>query len=453
MLLVECLSLMSLQINRHSHLDFRFLRINMKIHLTSDLKTALTFFIFGCLWIFLSDYIFLAIVDHDLATYYRIQQVKGVLFILFSSLLIYFVSRELHKDLEVSNARISAANAELSEALERYTMLTMATRDAIRDYNLATGQVYVNNTFHELFGTTINELQSQKDWWEKNMHPQDHDRVLKSLADAMHSKLKIWQEEYLFKSADGSYRKILDRSHILYEQDQAYRIISAMQDVTQHSELLEKLSEQRLSHEKELSQIILSTQESERRSLAAELHDNINQLMTTAKLHIELAKSNPARSSEILEKVEHMMNHIINEVRILSREIAPSGITDLGLADSLMDMAASIEKTGKITIDVNTSSFTEENMNVDKKLTLYRIAQEQLNNIIKHAKATHASIHIYSTNGFVQMEIKDNGVGFNMHMLTPGMGFSNMRKRLEVFNGKMHIVSAPGRGTELVISL
>lgn len=426
----------------------------MKIQFTPDLKTALIFFIFGCLWIFLSDLLFLSFVDYDLNLYYKIQVVKGLVFILFSSFLIFYVSRALNRNIEKANEHLVNTNRELSEALERYNMLSMATRDAIRDFNLKTHKGFVNHTLLEMFGYQLSEVQDNETWWTDNLHPQDKERVIEGLQHAINSGKITWQDEYLFRCADGSYKKILDRSCIMREENrEVYRIIVAMQDITIQRELQEQLFEQRLSHEKELSQIILSAQERERRRIALELHDNINQLLTTIKLHLDFAKSNPDKREEILDKGLYMITNVINEIRMLSGELAPPGITDLGLGDSLKDMAHSIQRTGKIHIEVDTSAFNEENLNTDQKLTIYRIAQEQLNNIIKYAKASEASIRLFTTNNHVQMEIRDNGVGFNVHTLTPGMGFSNMRTRLEIFNGKLHLTSAPGKGCELIVSL
>ena len=426
----------------------------MKIKFTSDLKTALIFFIFGCLWIFLSDFIFLLIVHYDLNLYYHIQVVKGLSFILFSSILIYYVSRGLHRNIEKANQHFSDVNNELTEALERYNMLTMATRDAIWDYNLLTKKSFVNSTLLETFGYPINQVQDNQVWWETNLHPQDKERVINGLNEAMETGKITWQDEYLFRCADGTYKKILDRSFIMHDESgKVYRIIGAMQDVTPQRQLQEQLFDERIKHEKELSQIILSAQERERRRIALELHDNINQLLTTIKLHIDHAYANTEKRGEILTKIDPMINNVINEVRMLSRELAPSAITDLGLSDSLKDMTSTIQRTGKIYIDVDTTAFVEDKLSTDKKLTLYRIAQEQLNNIIKYSKASEASIRVFNSGNHVQMEIRDNGVGFNVHTLTSGMGFSNMRSRLEVFNGKLHLISAPGKGCELIINL
>jgi two-component system sensor histidine kinase UhpB len=333
-------------------------------------------------------------------------------------------------------------------------MLTMATRDAIWDFNLVTKKSFVNSTLLETFGYPIDQVQDNQMWWENNLHQQDRDRVINGLNEAMEAGRVTWQDEYLFRCADGTYKKILDRSFIMHDENgKVYRIIGAMQDVTPQRQLQEQLFDERIKHEKELSQIILSAQERERRRIALELHDNINQLLTTIKLHIDLAHASTEKRDEILTKVEPMINNVISEVRMLSRELAPSAITDLGLSDSLKDMASTIQRTGKIYIEVDTSGFDEDKLSTDRKLTLYRIAQEQLSNIIKYSKATGASIRVFDSHNHVQMEIRDNGVGFNVHTLTSGMGFSNMRSRLEVFNGKLHLISAPGKGCELIINL
>ena len=124
-------------------------------------------------------------------------------------------------------------------------MLTMATRDAIRDFNLKTHKDFVNHTLLEMFGYHISEVQDNETWWSDNLHPQDKERVMEGIQEAVKTGKITWQDEYLFRCANGSYKKVLDRSCIMHDENgEVYRIIVAMQDITLQRQLQEQLFEQ-----------------------------------------------------------------------------------------------------------------------------------------------------------------------------------------------------------------
>ncbi|HUR11178.1 MAG TPA: PAS domain-containing protein [Flavitalea sp.] len=412
----------------------------MKQRISPSLQLAFIFLVFGISWILITDFVSENFAAGNNTLFINLQHFKGILFIFISALLIYFVSKKLY-------AHIDNATRKQEEALQRYNMLGMATNDAIWDLNLKTNECYTNRTLQEMFGYAEVELSDNHSWWDNNLHPDDRNRVIESMDYKLSGGGTVWQDEYRFRCKDGSFKRVFDRGFILRDKDgKPFRIIGAMQDVTEQRALQSQLSDQRLQHKNELAHSVIRAQEFERKKVGEELHDNINQLLGVVKLYIEHAQADPEMRDDLLKKSSVYLLQAIEEIRSISRSLMPPTLKDIGLIDSLAELIRSMQVTGKLEIELKTSGFNEEVLLDDMKLMTYRIVQEQLNNIMKHATASHVSIIIFTTEEHVILEIKDNGKGFDVNSPKTGIGFKNMRNRLEVFNGTMKTESSPGQG-------
>lgn len=235
-----------------------------------------------------------------------------------------------------------------------------------------------------------------------------------------------------------------------------FMIISAMviffvsRRIFERQKLLQQaLAEERIHYRNELAQEVFNAQEAERKKLGEELHDNINQLLGVVKLYIEHAQVNPAAKDEMLKKSSEYLLQVINEIRSLSKSLVSPTLKDLGLIASIYELIESIQETKTIQIDVNTHGFSEENLSEIKKLMVYRILQEQLNNILKHSRAEHVDIELTHEHSNVYLKIEDDGMGFDVKNIRSGLGLKNIRHRLELFKGRMNVESAPGQGCKL----
>ncbi|WP_276481187.1 PAS domain-containing protein [Paraflavitalea pollutisoli] len=419
----------------------------MKNPLPSSVKLSITFLIFGTAWILFSDSIAWSLSDHVPDTYYNIQRYKGILFVTLASLLIYFVSRRLYESIEKSRR-------QQEEILERYQLLGMATNDAVWDYNIETKQCYTNRTLQELFGYTADELQDNYTWWTNNLHPEDKDRVLDTIDAKLDMGGTVWQDEYRFRCKNGDFKTIFDRGFIMRNKaGQPYRLIGAMQDVTEQRILQETLIEAQSHHKDVLARSVLQAEEAERKKLGEELHDNINQLLGVVKLYIQHALMNAAVREELLHKCSSYITQTIEEIRSLSRSLLPPSLNEQGFMESLYQLVEDIGHARDMEIHVRHAGFDESKVADNRRLVLYRIIQEQLNNVLKHSQAEEVVIELKPSGAHTQLTIRDNGVGFNVADVRPGMGLNNIRNRIEVFNGEMEIDSAPGNGCSLRVKV
>jgi two-component system, NarL family, sensor histidine kinase UhpB len=224
-----------------------------------------------------------------------------------------------------------------------------------------------------------------------------------------------------------------------------------MNDVTEKIRLEKQLKQEQELRQRQITMAVLEAQEKERIAIGEELHDNINQIITSARLYIDLAKKKKDPEKELLEKAMEYTTLAIEENRRLSKNLILPQLKGEGLINSLTDLQEQLMHTSSIRIKFDIDHFDEDFFSDSEKVSLFRIVQEQLNNIIKHAAARSVLIRLYKENDKIILLIKDNGKGFDVSAKRNGVGLTNISSRAEVLNGKLEIHSAPGEGCELKI--
>ena len=359
----------------------------------------------------------------------------------------------------VSHRRFVDAQQKQIEALreseERFQLVARATNDMIYDWNLTTNRIWFNEALERMFGYPQATSNHDREWWLDQVHPEDRAQIEKSFGAVFAKKRSDWQEEYRFRRANGSYAWVLDRAHLLYDGAvKPIRWIGSVMDITER-----KRAEEALRH---LSKRILEAQESERRRVSRELHDGVNQLLATAKFRVEsLDEQIPRRSARLKQearKTKMLLDKVMMEVRRISRNLRPSELDDLGLISAVRSLADEFgERTG-IEVDLHLPEL-EDALTPEIELTLYRIIQEALTNIEKHARATRVSVTLDKTSSLVTARIADNGKGLNQKKPARargkdgGMGLLDMRERLMLLHGTLEIIPGRPRGTVIEVSI
>jgi len=233
--------------------------------------------------------------------------------------------------------------------------------------------------------------------------------------------------------------------------------ISLLTKSVEYSIERKKAEEKTLAAEEEYRQrmtdAVLRAQEKERKAIGQELHDNINQILAAAKLYFDeslLQENNRA------ELVRHGMKNItlaIDEIRKLSRALIIPGFIKSGLKQSVQDLICHILKAKKICINLDMDKLDEGYLSEPLKINLYRIIQEQLNNILKYAEASVVTIRIHNSGDSIMLSINDNGKGFDTNSGRSGVGITNINSRAGLFNGRVEIDSSPGNGCCLNVLL
>ena len=198
---------------------------------------------------------------------------------------------------------------------------------------------------------------------------------------------------------------------------------------------------------------MIEGQEKERQRIANDLHDDLGGLMATVKLHFNALKDK--QTPELYTKTNTLIDEAYNKVRSVAHAKNSGVIAKQGLLKAITEMTDKISALNKITIDVIDHGL-ENRLENSLELTIFRIVQELITNIIKHANATEATIHITNHDDSLNIMVEDNGIGFNPSQITKtkkGMGISSIDKRVEHLNGNMTIESEPNKGTTIIIDI
>ncbi|MEO6669254.1 MAG: PAS domain S-box protein [Ferruginibacter sp.] len=307
----------------------------------------------------------------------------------------------------------------------------------------------VNETALQLYGYTKEEF-LQKTLLD--IRPDtDHKQLAIVAAKLRHDSARtsgIWK--HVNKKGEMIYLDISSHN-IVYQGQRA--VLSLANNITERVLLQEKLEEEKTKKQQEIAAAVIIAQAQERTFLGEELHDNINQILATASLYMDCALSDEeSRIMRITESKEFIKN-AMEEIRKLSKTLLPPSLGNANLLEAVQDTIDNIKKVNEHVHFITDFRVPSENSLGDKlKLAVYRIIQEQLNNIFKHAKASTIMISIKLQAGMLQLQIKDDGVGFDTSKKADGIGLQNIFERTALLKGTAKIVSKPGEGCELLVN-
>jgi two-component system, NarL family, sensor histidine kinase UhpB len=358
--------------------------------------------------------------------------------------------------LEKEKATLEKLNAEkaLSKSNERFEMAAQAVSDVIWDYDFAAKKLYCSNSFTNLFGYESGEYLHSLSII-KHIHHQDAPEVIRSYRAFLKEGKERWKCFCRMHKSEGSvvYVKISAIS-LCNEQKHPQRIIGVIQDTSEMKKLQDRLLQKEVEKQKYIAAITLKAQEKEREEIGKELHDNINQLLASAKMMMEIASHRQGIREECLTRGKEALSQAIEEIRRLTHTMMPPSFDEGSFAMAIEEIGYKINLHGKL--QMKTELPTKQNISLlpnEMKLAIYRIIQEQVHNIIKHSLATEASVTLEILRNDIHLIIADNGIGFDPLKKATGIGLANISSRIESFNGSSQIISEPGNGCMFKIKI
>jgi len=250
-----------------------------------------------------------------------------------------------------------------------------------------------------------------------------------------------------------SERKMLDKNrNIIYVEANAKKngegsILVIAHDITERKLLEKELLYQKKQERQNIIKAVINAQEKERAEIGRELHDNVNQLLAASKLYQHQSLSEPIKRIEYISKSQEYLASAMEELRKLSHAlVGPTHDETMGLIASLAKLLSDISSLKKIEINFIHETCREEETEAGLKMVIYRIVQEQLNNILKHSQATKVEVELKKEANCLQVSITDNGKGFDPSEKRNGIGLKNIKNRAEIYNGIVEIISSPGEG-------
>jgi len=252
-------------------------------------------------------------------------------------------------------------------------------------------------------------------------------------------------EEALREAHDQLEKRVQDRTQ---EIRAANEVLNA-----QEKELRRKAKSFR-----KLTGRLIVAQEEERRRIGRDLHDGLTQnlaalAIVTGRLE-EAAKATEDKDVDELRRIKEALMEMSENVHSFSRQLHPAIVEDLGLVLALQSLCEEVQRNENIQIDYEADAIPADISNTHE-LCVYRVAQEALRNVVKHSRATRAQVHLYSKNGTLKFQVRDNGRGFNLDKAKSkiGLGLRIIEERVWFVGGKARVESGPGDGTVISVSI
>ena len=222
--------------------------------------------------------------------------------------------------------------------------------------------------------------------------------------------------------------------------------LSQKKSLLQQSQIASLLSTQEL---KSINAMV-EGQEDERKRIAEDLHDRVGSILSTVKLYFNSLNTKidtfQGENNQQFEKANTLLDEAVDEIRRISHNLISSILMKFGLGPALKDLCETVEGAQQIKVDLQMHGI-DQRLNNQLEISLYRIIQELISNMLKHAKATEITISITHQNGNLNILVEDNGKGFDTSVIPNGIGLKNIKSRILKLNGQINIDSVTDRGT------
>ncbi len=350
---------------------------------------------------------------------------------------------ELSKDL----LRAAQVSRDLRESEQRMALATEAANLGIWIRVLPQNEIWASDKWRELFGFTRSE-RLDLDRFMRRVHPEDRNRILEAFAAA--EDTGHYEGEYRVTLPNGQLRWISSRGRVEFSQGKPVLIRGASLDITARRQAEEAA--------RSLSGRLIHAQEAERKRLARELHDDVNQSLALLAVELDMsAQKPPATSSAVSERMRDLSDQVkslSSSVHRLSHELHPAKLEQLGLVPAVRGFCRELGAAHGITIEYEPHAVPRL-VPDEIALCLYRIVQEALQNVIKHSGSAIAKVQLMPKENELCLIVSDQGCGFDPMITTDdgSLGLVSMRERVRLVGGQITVESRKGEGTRIAVQI
>ena len=354
---------------------------------------------------------------------------------------------EIHSVLGITRDVTKRKHAEqaLRESQERLQLVARATNDAVWDWDLVTDDLWWGDGFPKMFGYAPDEIERSVESWMSRLHPDDRERVTTGIRAAIDGGETSWSDEYRFRRRDGRYAEIYDRGYVIHDANRRpVRMVGSMMEVSER-----KRTEAQL---RKLAARLEAIREEERTRIAREIHDEVGQALTALKMDLAwLGKKVPPRGTPVKKKLlgmEGVIDATMDALHRILAELRPGVLDDLGLPAAIRWLAEEFKRRTEITCTVHMTG-GEPGLDSGQATAVFRILQEALTNVARHAHARHVVIRLHVLPTAFELVVTDDGRGITPAELeaTGTLGILGMRERAITWHGRVTVHGEPGHGT------
>lgn len=362
----------------------------------------------------------------------------------------------LYRPFKASWDRRQALEKSLVMSEERLGLAMQGISDVVWDWDIATGELFFTPRGETLLGFRKGEVERHFSSWEHLVHPEDKAPVMRILKEHLEGRSPYYESEHRLRAKSGEWvwvharGKVVDRT----PEGKALRMIGIISDITPRKRVEEEI--------RHLTRRLINASEEERKRFSRDLHDEFGQVLTGLQLGLEVLKESLREDQEEekkrCERLVGLIAQLGDHVRDISATLMPAVFDEMGLVATLhWDIETWRRQSPGLDIDLQADELPP--LEPEVEIALYRVCQESLNNVIRHAKAHQARVQLVRRAGRVILTVTDDGIGFDEKAARPPVngrwriGIAGMRERIAALGGQLHIDSEKGKGTTVRVEV
>jgi PAS domain S-box-containing protein len=370
----------------------------------------------------------------------------------------------VQKKIDVENERSVASNIIIAQSKsdscqvennDWIKSIGKTTYDVTWDWDIVANLMSFGNCYEKVFGHKLPVTKVSYETWMDFFRPEERNVMKSKINKIFYSDKKNWDGSFQFICPDGAMSHVIIRANILRDNTgKAIRMIGVIHDISKMEKLEATLDREIRINKSQITEAIVEAKEMERSDIGKELHDNVNQLLAASMLYLDMARKDIKNGEIYLIHSSEYTFTAIEEIRKLAKGLTIDTSKGFGLCAAIEHTVRDTMEANPVKIHCKLDPSLERTMSDKFKINAFRIVQEQLTNILKHASASDIYITMSETNAEFALCIEDDGVGFDntKQMNHAGIGISNIIGRAELYSGTAMFLTEPGNGCKLVIT-
>ncbi len=351
---------------------------------------------------------------------------------------------------DVTNLKHAQQILEQSE--QKYRSLFENMQLGVMEVDLKDNIVWINKAFEAMTGYTLKQIKGQnafKVFLSSTMEVKKMTKI-----NSLRQKKRESIYEVRMKKKNGKLLDVVISGSPVIDVDGSVRgSVGIHWDVTEIREMEKALEQEKEIIQREVLKATLTAEEKQRQMLGHELHDGVGQMLTYISLYLQVAANNKEYDPNSFLKAQVKVKDALNEVRRISRSLAPPALIDLGLREAIVELLNQYTEIRNtvFTLTCNNKDFDKIDFNAQR--TIYRVVQELVNNAIKYARANFVKLTFARTKTKLVLKYTDDGIGFNPQKVKKGVGLKSINNRIYFYGGTTNVQSIKNKGTSFTIEL
>ncbi|MEI7472243.1 MAG: PAS domain S-box protein [Chitinophagaceae bacterium] len=347
---------------------------------------------------------------------------------------------------------LKTAEEILKASEQKYRGLFENMQLGVMEVDMQDNIIWINDSYERITGYLLEEIKG-KNATKLFLPDLKEKKKMQGVRDLRRDQKESNYETKIIRKDGNPIEIVISGAPIVDRNKNVTGSIGLHWDISKMKAMERQIAEEALNRQKEILEVRVTEEERQKEMLGHELHDSVGQMLTYTSLFLQVIANAPNPDISSINKAQQKIQDTLNEVRRISRSLAPPALHELGLKVALIEFLSQYAELKKPKFKLVANKLVFKDLVYEAQIMIYRIVQEITNNTLKYANANLAKIIFSRNNKDLVLKYTDDGNGFDQNNLKKGVGLKSIKTRVNYYEGEFHIKSEKGMGVEFIITL